>query len=245
MSFAEIRSLLYPTQCVACGAGNVEICPQCESGLVSFRNEVTLHQLPLYSALYYNETSSHLILAAKESNDRACARYLASLMAMRFSRIHRDLSFDRYLLIPIPSSRKADRRRGFAHTVVLSKLLAHEVERSIGLSCRVLPLLAPTRAIADQSRLTAQQRQRNIHGAFTAQSRVRSDRRGAEGIIVVDDLVTTGSTMGEALRALKLASYEPDALLSACVAGRFLANKIGTSLPALRGTAKKEELWPC
>jgi ComF family protein len=245
MSFAEIRSLLYPTQCVACGSGRDEICPRCENELISFREVVKLHHLPLYSALHYNEISSHLILAAKESNDRASARYLASLMAMRFSRIHRDLLCDRYLFIPIPSSKKADRRRGFAHTVVLSKLFAHEVERTLNLSCRVLPLLAPTRAIADQSGLTAQQRQRNIEGAFTAQSRVKRDKRGVEGIIVVDDLVTTGSTMGEAIRALKLASFEPSALLSACVAGRFLANKIGTSLQAVRGTAKKEELWPC
>jgi ComF family protein len=203
-----------------------------------------LHQIPLYSALHYNETSAQLILAAKESNDRASARYLASLMAMRFNRIHRDLPFDRYLFIPIPSSRKADRRRGFAHTVLLSKLLATEISRSIKVSCRVFPLLSPTRAIADQSRLTARERIANIHGAFIARKEGRGAQEGGEGIIVVDDLVTTGSTMGEALRALKAVSCEPVALLSACVAGRFLANKIGTSLQPVRSRAKKEEKWP-
>ena len=245
MSFAEIRSLLYPTQCVACGSGNTEICPRCEGSLVTFRNVATLHQIPLYSALHYNETSAHLILAAKESNDRASARYLASLMAMRFNRIRRDLPFDRYLLIPIPSSKKADRRRGFAHTLVLSQILAKEITRSMGVSCRVLPLLSPTRSIADQSGLNARERITNIQGAFLAHSKGKVARGRGEGIIVVDDLVTTGSTMGEALRALKVGFYEPDALLSACVAGRFLANKIGTSLQPVRSTAKKEELWPC
>jgi predicted amidophosphoribosyltransferase len=57
--------------------------------------------------------------------------------------------------------------------------------------------------------------------AFTVNPKVRIARSGA-GIIVVDDLVTTGSTITEAIRALKVANFEPDALLSACVAGRFL-----------------------
>jgi len=72
--------------------------------------------------------------------------------------------------------------------------------------------------------LTAAQRRENMSGALSSSP---GQVRGADGIILVDDLVTSGSTMGEALRALRAGSYEPDALLSACVAGRFLANKIG------------------
>lgn len=224
MSFDEIRSLLYPTTCISCGAGSKEICPRCESALTSFRDVAVVHHKPLYSALHYNETSAHLILAAKENNDRASARYLASLMAMRFSRVHRDLHYEKYLLIPIPSSKKADRRRGYEHMVLLGRLTAKKISQELSIDCSVARFLLPVRHVEDQSGLNARERSSNIDRALKARLKPPSPETG---IILVDDLVTTGSTMGEAIRALKVASCEPDALLSACVAGRFLTNKIG------------------
>jgi ComF family protein len=226
---SEILTLLYPVQCVSCGRGDREICVSCESSLISFRSVINLHGKPLYSSLHYNEISAHLVLSAKESNDRAAARYLAALMAMRFGRIHRDLGYEGYegyVVVPIPSSKKADKRRGYAHMVLLSRLVAREIRRSQNLPCRALSLLSPSRPIADQSMLTARERVENVQGALRAKSGV--DLAG-RGIVLVDDLVTTGSTMGEAIRALNVGGYDPDALLSACVAGRFLANKIGRS----------------
>lgn len=230
MLFDEIRALLYPTSCISCGSGNREICSRCESELTSFREIAIVHHKPLYSALQYNETSAHLILAAKENNDRASARYLATLMAMRFSRIHRDLHCEKYLLIPIPSSRKADKRRGYEHMVILAKLVAKNISQELAIDCTVVRSLSPVRHVEDQSGLTAQERSANIHGALLAKELVakKGEYSAGVGIILIDDLVTTGSTMGEAIRALNVASCEPDALLSACVAGRFLTNKIGT-----------------
>lgn len=234
MSFSELRKLLYPPFCVVCGRGSADICPACESSLESFTHVGRLHNLPLYSALHYSESASHMILAAKESNNRACSRYMASLMVHRFSRLHRDFSLDRYTLIPIPSSKRSDAKRGFSHTSILAKLLRSEVERRFEVSISIRELLTPTRAIADQSGLNAVQREINIHKAFRVTSTrsqssvpLKPDLTGT-GIILIDDLVTTGSTMGEAIRALKEASIKPAAMLSACVAGRFLANRIGT-----------------
>jgi len=177
---------------------------------------------PLYSSVLYNETSSHLILSAKESNDRSASRYLASLMALRFNRIHRELKYSRYIFIPIPSSKKADKRRGFAHTTRLSKLVARQAQEVHHVSVQTIALLAPHRPIADQSKLTARQRQKNMDGAYIANLNRNPGDFANHGIVLIDDLVTTGSTMREAIRALRTTGIEPDALLSACVAGHFL-----------------------
>jgi predicted amidophosphoribosyltransferase len=146
-------------------------------------------------------------------------------MAMRFARLHREIGAESYLLAPIPSSRAADFRRGFAHMQVLAKLVAQSIHSEYHLPCNVAPLLIPTRKVADQSALNARERALNMNQAFTVNPKIRIPRSGA-GIIVVDDLVTTGSTVAEAIRALKVANFEPVAVLSACVAGRFLMNKI-------------------
>jgi len=224
MSFGELLALIYPASCLLCGLAGANICPRCEVSLESCRELYEIHNLPLYSALHYNEASSHLILAAKESNDRVAARYLAELMAMRFARLHREVAAENYALVPIPSAKAADRRRGFEHMPLLAKLLAKEIREQYGDICVVTPLLYPARKVVDQSQLTARERAANMKNAFGTKAGIALSSRG---IILVDDLVTTGSTMGEALRALRVGRYEPVALLSACVAGRFLANKIG------------------
>jgi ComF family protein len=224
MALNDLLSLLYPTTCLLCNTGSLTLCPQCEPLLWSCTDEYRIHGVDLYSALHYNEASAQLILAAKEDNDRAAARYLAELMSIRFIRVHRKLKRDSYSLLPVPSSRAADKRRGYQHMVILARLAARRISLDYGVSCQVEPVLSPVRKVADQSRLTAAQRRENMREAL----RLKPGKlRGEEGIILVDDLVTSGSTMGEALRALRLGSYEPDALLSACVAGRFLVNKIG------------------
>ena len=224
MALHDLLALLYPTSCLLCTKGDVTLCPQCEPLLWSCTDVYRLHGLDLYSSLHYNEASAHLILAAKEDNDRAASHYLAELMAIRFSRVHRKLCRRSYLLVPVPSSRTADKRRGYEHMVILAKLAARRISTDYEVRCRVAPVLVPVRKVADQSRLTAAQRRENMSEALRLRPGLT---RGDEGIILVDDLVTSGSTMGEALRALRAGSYEPDALLSACVAGRFLVNKIG------------------
>ena len=229
MILDEILSLLYPTSCIQCGQSGPTICPRCESDLLTSRSVFTLRGVPLYSALQYNEAASHLILAAKENNDRTAAKYLAGLMAMRFGRMHRENSYDQYFFIPVPSTRAADYRRGFAHTVVLSKLVSQEIAREHGVRAEVQPFLIPARKVLDQSRLNARERAINLDHAFQVKKGRENRIRGVGpevGIIVIDDLVTTGSTISEAIRALQRAHYEPSALLSACVAGRFLTNKI-------------------
>ncbi len=224
MFLDELLALIYPASCLLCGWAGATICPRCEVLLASCRELYFIHNLPLYSALHYSEASAHLILAAKESNDRVAARYLAELMAMRFARLHREVTADSYALVPIPSAKAADYRRGYEHMLLLARLLSKRIKEEYGDICVVTPLLYPARRVADQSQLTARERAANMKNAFGVKAGIDLSGRG---IILVDDLVTTGSTMGEALRALRAGRYEPVALLSAGVAGRFLANKIG------------------
>lgn len=227
MALKDLRDLIYPASCLLCRTSGVTLCPSCEATLSSCTESYRVQGRTLYSSLHYNEAASHLILAAKEDNDRAAARYLAELMAMRFSRVHRNFHRSIYLLVPIPSSRAADKRRGYEHMMILAGLVAKRIVTEYEVDCQLLNLLTPIRKVADQSQLTARARQVNIDGAF--QLRKGLERRAGKGvgIILIDDLVTTGSTMSEGLRALRMGSIEPDALLSACVAGRFLVNKIG------------------
>ncbi len=68
-----------------------------------------------------------------------------------------------------------------------------------GPGCEVVPLLVPTRQTGDQRGLDQRQRRRNVSGSLRA--RDAAGRR----VIILDDVVTTGATLGEAARALRAA----------------------------------------
>src|SRR5690606_38473866 len=78
--------------------------------------------------------------------------------------------------------------------------LSQEVSRLTGLPYQPLAL-ARTRATANQVGLSRQARRRNVAGAFAVPPRARSRIEGAN-VLLVDDVITTGATVGACTRAL-------------------------------------------
>ena len=111
--------------------------------------------------------------------------------------------YDFVAWVPISGLRRLRR------TYDQSKLLASEVARQHGLSLeRVLKKRRHNRA---QSKLSAAQRAENVKGVFAA---VNSDMIRGARILLVDDVVTTGSTLAECTRTL----YEAGARSVRCIA---------------------------
>jgi predicted amidophosphoribosyltransferase len=117
-------------------------------------------------------------------------------------------------LVPVPSTSTARRRRGFDHVALLCSAAAAVLRRR-GHRVRVAPMLRPVRRLADQSGLGAAARAANLAGAFVlAHPHLPARLLGAPGgvrVVVVDDVLTTGATVGEAVRALRAGSVRPAA----------------------------------
>ena len=95
--------------------------------------------------------------------------------------------------------RRSQRDRGYDQ----SEMIARELAKRLDLPCE--RLLAKLRQTSQQSRLDAQERQSNVLGAYGVKqgAAVRGRR-----ILLVDDIVTTGSTMEECGRVLMEAGAE-------------------------------------
>ena len=100
----------------------------------------------------------------------------------------------------VPLHPTRERERGYNQAALLGDRLA----RCMGIPFRG-SLLWRRKATATQTHLTAAQRVHNVRGVFT----VPWPRpvRGAR-IVLVDDVMTTGATVGECARALKAAGAE-------------------------------------
>jgi predicted amidophosphoribosyltransferase len=114
------------------------------------------------------------------------------------------------LLVPVPSGASAVRRRGFDHAARLAAGAARELRRREGRVAEVAPMLRLVRSVADQAGMGAQARAANIAGAFGVRGVPRSLQRvgGTPDVIVVDDIVTTGSSLAEAVRALRVCGID-------------------------------------
>ncbi len=98
------------------------------------------------------------------------------------------------LVVPVPLHPRRLRERGFNPATLLARALARE--RRVRLDPVALRRVRDT---PSQTHLGRRARRRNVRGAFVARARV------PPRVWLVDDVVTTGSTLGEAARALRRA----------------------------------------
>lgn len=102
-----------------------------------------------------------------------------------------------HLIIPVPLHRSRLRQRGFNQAVLLGRVLSSR------LSLPILPdALIRTRPTEPQIELSAAERRLNVKGAFTVNM---PDCIAGKRILLLDDVMTTGSTMDECAKELKKA----------------------------------------
>lgn len=122
---------------------------------------------------------------------------LAAGMGRRMSRLSwpPDVIAERTAIVPVPLAERRERERGFNQ----SERLAHVVGAQLGVNVWN-DVLARSSFTSSQTRLTPEERLRNVSGAF----RVTGDParlRGAH-LVIVDDVVTTAATLNACAAAL-------------------------------------------
>jgi len=152
------------------------------------------------------------LVHALKFHDRHDARRLLGRWLVEAGR---ELVADAEIVVPVPLARRRLLMRRFNQAAVL----ASEVARLTGLRYEPL-LLARTRATASQVGLSRGQRRRNVAGAFAVPPRYGGRVEGRR-ILLVDDVITTGSTVGACARALNRAgAARVDVLALALVTDR-------------------------
>ncbi len=183
---AGALALLLPVWCAGCDRPDVALCAECR-GLLRprVRRRALTAEVDVFSAVDFDGVPARVVRAFKEDGRTALARPLGTALAAAVGEAVKVTGRDP-LIVPIPSSRRAFRRRGYE--------IAEFVARRAGLS--PVPALVSRGTVADQRGLDRHARAQNVAGSLRA--------RGVAGVevIVVDDVLTTGATLREAVRAL-------------------------------------------
>ncbi len=202
-----LRDLIFPPRCLGCGAANEELCINClkELQLSDFRSQVG--EVPVFSSIHYSPKAGHILLAAKEDGVRKADDILVVALQHSLRMAMRSCGI-RPVLIPIPHSKKALRKRGRNFVAEITNRLA------VAEGLPVRQIIRHNRKVNDQSQLNAPSRFGNLSGAMSV---ARHCRRASE-VFLVDDLMTTGATLGEAVRTLETAGFRVEAAVTALVA---------------------------
>ena len=111
---------------------------------------------------------------------------------------------ERVLVVPVATSPTSRRRRGDDPVGDLARAAVERVRTADAVALAVVPVLVHVRRVADQARLGREARRDNLAGALGVAPWGRALVRGSV-CVVADDVVTTGSTVAEAARALRAA----------------------------------------
>jgi ComF family protein len=181
---------LAPTpRCIRCAISlprGAEACGACLQDSPSFDATLTLAD--------YTAPIDGLILALKFGHRLQLAPVLGALLAERARR----LAALRPVLVPVPLAFERLAERGFNQSFEIARATARTLDIPFDGAALTRVRHAPA-----QASLPLDARRRNIRGAFVVRRNVRGLR-----VAVVDDVMTTGSTLEEIARVLKVAGAE-------------------------------------
>jgi ComF family protein len=206
-----LLDLVYPKKCPGCHIPSINICVDCKSFWQGPPVTIVLDQnkVPVISVAQYRNEVRSVLLAYKENGERESGKVLTEALIRARLEIVRDSICT---LVPIPSNPKSIRRRGRDFLMDLC------TQVSIQSGDNVLSLFAVNRNVKDQSKLDEKQRSQNLVGAFDCNSK-NLNLALRSPVILVDDLLTTGATLREAVRALGQRGVVPIGAITAAHTG--------------------------
>jgi len=208
-----ISTLIFPETCLVCSQPGSDLCGVCKNRFIPKPKFLLGEKFSIVSSLPYDEFSKKVILLSKEQGLVAAHRILARALSSAISEFRVKTRFS---IVLIPTQGKSLRRRGINHLEEISKMILRNT--LINQDFEILNALEFTRRISDQTKLTESERTSNLRGAF----RVKKVRI-SNPVIVVDDVITTGSTLREAVRALQERNLTVIGAATACASQRRLA----------------------
>lgn len=202
--FGKVTDWIYPPSCVSCEKPGKLICDDCLSKLPAVGKHFCsrcgkplkprhycrlcgiseFHFQAARAPYLYEGPVSAMIRKLKYHNAMDLAPILADLLADYW----KEVRWTADVIIPVPLSAGRQMQRGYNQ----SELIAKAFGKTVGIPCDTRALMKQ-RDTAQQARLNAEERHANLKGAFAAEPQLVTGKQ----ILLLDDVMTTGSTFSE------------------------------------------------
>ncbi len=216
-----LLAALFPqrTVCHACGApltaSESLLCPACAASLracavppARMETVVDVYIAAAAAPFAYQGAAAALAKALKYSGDRTAALPLAEGMAAAFAAV--DALRDAQVVVPVPVHYRRLRRRGYNQAAVLAAAFCEATGTRLAQDA-----LVRVHHKHSQVGMSHAVRRANIAGAFAVSTAGLRAVRG-KTVLLVDDVLTTGSTAAECADVLMQGGAVAVMLLTAC-----------------------------
>ncbi|MEI6494471.1 MAG: phosphoribosyltransferase family protein [bacterium] len=211
----KLLTLLFPRRCVGCQTSGSYLCTICREELEPATDPDTPHTHAVFS--YREPLIRTLVKKLKYKKTKDVAHTIADILYDYFLEEISEINQlsptvispeDKILVIPVPMHPLRMKERGYNQALEIAKHFAHKDPTHLSL---VVNLLIKTRST--DSQVTVKNRSKrlaNLKNAFAVNKISRLNLPAQAGldetlIILIDDVITTGATMEEAMRTLKQA----------------------------------------
>jgi ComF family protein len=226
----SIFSVLFPSDCRLCGTSldnisRIPVCQECRAEIVPARvpqcvicgDRLASAQLLRGDGLCancrdyapefdraasfgeYRNGMRGLIHLLKYESVTPVARPLGGMLAQAITELLAGSPDSKPLLVPVPLHKSRCRSRGFNQSELIARAAARRLPQKLEVACGVL---LRQRDTVSQVGLTREERIANVRDAFRVADAARV--RGRD-VMLVDDVMTTGTTLSECARVLKQA----------------------------------------
>jgi len=183
-----ILDVIYPNLCIGCGKEGEIICEKCLKGMRRFPFFTSGENIrAFFSPFIYDGLAREAVHLLKYEG----LKVLSKPMGEEMGRLYAEKGYPVDVIVPVPLHKKRLKERGYNQ----AELLAREVGSFLGVP--VGDFLTRERYSKPQVELSGDERRINVRGVFKACGDVCGMR-----ILLIDDVITTGSTMEECGRAL-------------------------------------------
>ncbi|AEY64378.1 putative amidophosphoribosyltransferase [Clostridium sp. BNL1100] len=203
---------IFPPRCALCNtilkAGvPIYICEKCVGEIDYYKNSILSLNLPVGIQNYcdgilcvgrYSDFLKEAVRRFKFSNKSSYYRTFGKLLALKIENTRQLVSFD--IIVPVPLHKSRQKQRGYNQ----AELMAEQIAKTLKIPCGK-NLLIKSSATKSQSMLKRTERLLNLEDAFMA---VNDGLIANKNILLIDDIVTTGSTVNQCCKALKQAGAE-------------------------------------
>ena len=194
----NLLNILFPPSCVICGKiGKRWICPRCKLGI---KKELKYFRIKkktkkIFFVGFYEGKIRELLLKFKFTEKPYICNFFAEIISSneKFSSYIKGYDY----IIPVPMFVDNKKNRGYNQ----SELIAKKLSKKIGVEC-ITDCLEKVKMNQTQSRLNETERAKNVRGVYKIKN---EEKLRDKKILLLDDIYTTGSTVGECKRELRRA----------------------------------------
>ena len=183
----------------------MSLCPNC---IDKIYEELNFHKIEkfntkIYTGAIYENELLKIIRAFKYHKKQEFAEILTDILIQTANFYH--LNLTDFIVCPVPIHKNRFKQRKYNHM----ELVATEFAKHFNLKIDTT-LLSRIKDTSPSYKLSASERKHNIIDAFIASDKIKNKK-----ILILDDIITTGSTIKELSKIIS--EQEPTEIISLCV----------------------------